>query len=32
LEMHARNWADQLAKQVDLATNLVTFVEKSAKI
>ena len=32
LEIHARNWADQLAKQVDLATNLVTFVEKSAKI
>jgi uncharacterized repeat protein (TIGR03837 family) len=32
LEMHARNWADQLAKQTDLATNLVTFVEKSAKI
>jgi uncharacterized repeat protein (TIGR03837 family) len=32
LQIHARNWADQLAKQVDLATNLVTFVEKSAKI
>jgi uncharacterized repeat protein (TIGR03837 family) len=32
LEIHARNWADQLATQVDLATNLVTFVEKSAKI
>jgi uncharacterized repeat protein (TIGR03837 family) len=32
LEMHARHWADQIAKQVDLATNLVTFIEKSAKI
>jgi uncharacterized repeat protein (TIGR03837 family) len=32
LEVHARNWANELAKQTDLATNLVTFVEKSAKI
>jgi len=32
LQIHARHWADQLAKQADLATNLVTFVEKSAKI
>jgi uncharacterized repeat protein (TIGR03837 family) len=32
LEIHARKWADQLARQTDLATNLVTFVEKSAKI
>ena len=29
---HARTWANELAKQDDLATNLVTFVEKSAKI
>jgi uncharacterized repeat protein (TIGR03837 family) len=32
LESHARYWADKLAKQADLATNLVTFFEKSAKI
>ncbi len=32
LDIHARNWADQLAKQLDLATKLMTFVEKSAKI
>lgn len=32
LNSHARAWADHLAEQPDLATNLVTFVEKSAKI
>ncbi len=32
LELHARKWANELAKQGDLATKLVTFVEKSAKI
>lgn len=32
LEVHARKWANEMAKQDDLATNLVTFVEKSAKI
>lgn len=32
LNSHARAWADQLAKQPDLATNLVTFVAKSANI
>lgn len=32
LDAHAWDWAEQLAKQTDLATNLVTFVEKSAKI
>jgi uncharacterized repeat protein (TIGR03837 family) len=32
LEIHAGKWADQLARQTDLATHLVTFVEKSAKI
>ena len=32
LNLHARAWADQLAAQPDLATNLVTFVQKSAKI
>jgi uncharacterized repeat protein (TIGR03837 family) len=32
LEVHAQKWAKELAKQDDLATNLVTFVEKGAKI
>ena len=32
LNSHARAWADQLAAQPDLATNLVTFMQKSAKI
>lgn len=32
LELHAQRWANDLARQDDLATNLVTFVEKSAKI
>jgi uncharacterized repeat protein (TIGR03837 family) len=32
LEGHAQRWAKELAKQADLATNLVTFVEKGAKI
>ncbi len=32
LKLHARAWADRLAEQPDLATNLVTFVEKNAKI
>jgi uncharacterized repeat protein (TIGR03837 family) len=32
LESHARHWANKLVKQADLATNLVTFFEKSAKI
>ena len=32
LKLHARKWANELAKQTDLATNLVTFVEKGAKI
>ncbi len=32
IEVHARKWANDLAKQGDLAANLVTFVEKSAKI
>ncbi len=32
LNLHARAWADRLAEQPDLATNLVTFVEKNAKI
>jgi uncharacterized repeat protein (TIGR03837 family) len=32
LEAHAQKWAKEMAKQADLATNLVTFVEKGAKI
>ncbi len=32
VEAHARNWAEKLAEQPDLATNLMTFVEKSVKI
>lgn len=32
LSLHAQAWADQLAAEPDLATNLVTFVQKSAKI
>jgi uncharacterized repeat protein (TIGR03837 family) len=32
LETHALKWADQLARNPDLVTSLVTFFEKSAKI
>lgn len=32
LACHAQRWADKLATQTDLATRLVTFIEKSAKI
>ncbi len=32
LQAHARSWAQNLAKSPDLATNLVTFYQKTAKI